>query len=71
MKRIIYSLFGRWLRERDRARQLRDAARSRYCDINLACVWRGPLHEPEKHENECFICSRRGRDYDIDKKPKR
>ena len=33
--KIINFFFGRWLRERDRARQLRDAARSRYCDINL------------------------------------
>lgn len=40
-------------------------------NYTVACVWRDPLHEPEKHENECFICSRRGRDYDIDKKPKR
>jgi len=31
-------------------------------NYTVACVWRDPLHEPEKHENECFICSRRGRD---------
>ena len=26
-----------------------------------------PLKDREKHDSDCFICSRQGRDYDIEK----